>query len=173
MATLQEMNPLVRVAALPGAPADALSLDVLRCHDLLLLCGAPAGTIATADALCREAGVALYAGVCRGIFGWAFANLHTHRYNVEVRGPAWWDETCVRLPCDSQSPACPHVLLSVLLQTREEQPDGSSVKVVEEHSESFPSWRQANTSSLAGIKKRHLSRLALLIRGKLLCVAAC
>ncbi|KAL4857355.1 SUMO-activating enzyme subunit 1B-2 [Chlorella vulgaris] len=83
VATLQEMNPFVKVAALPGPPEAVLAPDVLRQYDLLLLCDQPASRIAQADVMCREAGVAFYAGVCRGIFGWAFANLHQHRYIVE------------------------------------------------------------------------------------------
>lgn len=86
MATLAEMNPFVKVAALPGPPSSVLAADVLRQYDLLLLCGQPASSIAAADVLCREAGVAFYAGVCRGIFGWAFADLHQHRFVVEVSG---------------------------------------------------------------------------------------
>ena len=84
VATLQEMNPFVKVAALPGTPAAALAAETLRQCDLLLLCGQPADTIAQADALCREAGVAFYAGLCRGIFGWAFADLQDHKCVVEV-----------------------------------------------------------------------------------------
>ncbi|KAI3438249.1 hypothetical protein D9Q98_000686 [Chlorella vulgaris] len=83
VATLQEMNPFVKVAALPGPPEAVLAPDVLRQYDLLLLCDQPASRIAQADVMCREAGIAFYAGVCRGIFGWAFANLHQHRYMVE------------------------------------------------------------------------------------------
>ena len=85
VATLQEMNPFVKVAALPGTPAAALAAETLRQCDLLLLCGQPADVIAQADALCREDGVAFYAGVCRGIFGWAFADLQEHKFVVEVR----------------------------------------------------------------------------------------
>ncbi|EFN54772.1 hypothetical protein CHLNCDRAFT_134704 [Chlorella variabilis] len=85
VATLAEMNPFVKVAALPGPPSSVLAADVLRQYDLLLLCGQPASSIAAADVLCREAGVAFYAGVCRGIFGWAFADLHQHRFVVEKK----------------------------------------------------------------------------------------
>lgn len=89
VATLQEMNPFVKVAALPGPPEAVLAPDVLRQYDLLLLCDQPASRIAQADVMCREAGIAFYAGVCRGIFGWAFANLHQHRYMVEVGAGGW------------------------------------------------------------------------------------
>lgn len=89
MATLREMNPYVQVAALPGPPTAALEAGTLRTADLLLLCGQDASVIAQADALCREDGVAFFTGVCRGIFGWAFADLGEHRYTVEVRG--WMD----------------------------------------------------------------------------------
>jgi hypothetical protein len=78
------MNPFVKVTALAGPPSSVLAEDVLRQYNLLLLCGQPCSSIAAADAMCRELGVAFYAGVCRGIFGWAFADLHRHRYVLEV-----------------------------------------------------------------------------------------
>lgn len=83
-ATLAEMNPYVKVSALPGTPVAALAPENLRQADLLLLCGQDASVIAQADALCREDGVALFAGVCRGMFGWAFADLGEHTYLWEV-----------------------------------------------------------------------------------------
>ncbi|KAI7844210.1 hypothetical protein COHA_002344 [Chlorella ohadii] len=79
-ATLAEMNPYVKVSVLPGTPVAALAPENLRQADLLLLCGQDASVIAQADALCREDGVAFFAGVCRGMFGWAFADLGEHTY---------------------------------------------------------------------------------------------
>lgn len=88
MATLREMNPYVQLAALPGPPAAALEAATLRSADLLLLCGQDGSVVAMADALCREHGVKLFVGLCRGMFGWAFADLgEEHPYSVEVRGP--------------------------------------------------------------------------------------
>lgn len=83
VAALQEMNPFVKVAAASG-PAEALfTAEALRHHNLLLLCGQPAHVVAAADTAAAEAGVAFYAATCRGIAGWAFANLHEHAYVVE------------------------------------------------------------------------------------------
>ncbi|KAL4450085.1 hypothetical protein ABPG77_010754 [Micractinium sp. CCAP 211/92] len=84
VATLQEMNPFVRVSALPGPLPAAFKPEALQQHDLLLVCGQPAGTVAAAAAACRQAGVPFYAGASRGIYGWAFADLQEHRY-VEER----------------------------------------------------------------------------------------
>lgn len=84
--TLQEMNPFVRVSALPGPLPAVLQPEALQRHDLLLLCGQPAGVVAAADAACRQAKVPFYAGACRGIYGWAFADLQEHRFVVEVGG---------------------------------------------------------------------------------------
>lgn len=84
MATLQEMNPFVRVSALPGPLPAAFKPEALQQHDLLLVCGQPAGTVAAAAAACRQACVPFYAGASRGIYGWAFADLQEHRYVEEV-----------------------------------------------------------------------------------------
>ena len=88
-ATLREMNPFVQLAVLGGPIAEALTQDRLKQHDLVLLCGQPAYLVSRADRLCTEAGVAFYAATCRGISGWAFANLHDHEYIVEVSRAGW------------------------------------------------------------------------------------
>ena len=112
-ATLAEMNPYVKVSVLPGTPVAALAPENLRQADLLLLCGQDASVIAQADALCREDGVAFFAGVCRGMFGWAFADLGEHTYVWEVRRAVGvrWCHSCTRsgwLECKcSWLPVCP------------------------------------------------------------------
>ncbi|GAB4814279.1 hypothetical protein N2152v2_001325 [Parachlorella kessleri] len=83
-ATLREMNPFVQLAALGGPIAAALTQHQLKQHDLVLLCGQPAYLVSRADRLCTEAGVAFYAATCRGISGWAFANLHDYECIVET-----------------------------------------------------------------------------------------
>lgn len=107
VATLQEMNPFVKVSALPGPLSAALAPEALQQHDLLLLCGQPAGTVAAADAACRQAGVAFYAGACRGIYGWAFADLQEHRYVVEVRFWGWGAVGSPRLASGQRMTSCP------------------------------------------------------------------
>ncbi|PSC72192.1 SUMO-activating enzyme subunit 1B-1 [Micractinium conductrix] len=85
VATLQEMNPFVTVSALEGPPSAALAPEALAACDLLLLCGQPAGGVAAADAACRAAGKAFYAGDCRGVYGWAFADLAEHTFVQETK----------------------------------------------------------------------------------------
>ena len=51
------------------------------------------------------------------------------------------------------------------LQTRAEQADGTTTKTVEEKTDSFASWQQATSCSLAGVSMKRLSKLYLLIRG--------
>ena len=80
------MNPFVTVSALEGPPSAALAPEALAACDLLLLCGQPAGGVAAADAACRAAGKAFYAGDCRGVYGWAFADLAEHTFVQEVSG---------------------------------------------------------------------------------------
>ena len=87
VATLQDMNPLVKVSSLPGAASTFVTPDSLAGFNVLVLVGQPAGVIERADGACAEAGVAFYAAVSRGIFGWVFANLHQHSYAVEVGPP--------------------------------------------------------------------------------------
>lgn len=81
---LQEMNPLVSVSALTGTPESILTKDGVSNYTVVLLVGQPANIIQQADVVCTEAGIPLYAAVSRGLFGWAFANLHKHQYNLEV-----------------------------------------------------------------------------------------
>ena len=182
MATLREMNPFVQVSALAGSPAMALAPEALRQCDVLLLCGQPASVIAQADVLCREAGVKLFAGVCRGIFGWAFADLGQHRYVVEVRTGGGQRGRCIQAGqggCDA-SQSRPALLLPACLlrhprprcaagppQNKEEQADGSVSKQMEERSDSFASWADATSCSLSGVSVKRLAKLYLLIRGEL------
>jgi hypothetical protein len=51
------------------------------------------------------------------------------------------------------------------LQKRAEQTDGATTKTVEEKTDSFASWQEATSCSLAGVSMKRLSKLYLLIRG--------
>lgn len=189
MATLQEMNPFVKVAALPGTPAAALKAETLRQADVLLLCGQDASVVHQADALCREDGVAFFAGLCRGIFGWGFADLGEHRYTVEVRWRRW--RRCAAVCCGGAwrdggrkwIGRCKHAVIALpgqparalhslplppsrLPQKREEQADGSTSKHVQECSDSFASFADATSCSLRGASVKRLSKLYLVLRGK-------
>jgi ubiquitin-like 1-activating enzyme E1 A len=84
VAVLQEMNPLVKVSALPGTPQSFLTPDRLENYSVLLLVGQSAHIVQQADKVCMAVGIPLYAAVSRGLYGWAFANLHTHTYTIDV-----------------------------------------------------------------------------------------
>lgn len=91
VATLREMNPLVKVEALAGSPSELLTADSLQGFNVLLLVGQPAHMIDQADQACAAAGVAFYAACSRGIFGWVFSDLHDYNYAFEVRhAPLCW-----------------------------------------------------------------------------------
>jgi hypothetical protein len=51
------------------------------------------------------------------------------------------------------------------LQKRAEQADGTTTKTVEEKTDSFASWQEATSCSLAGVSMKRLSKLYLLVRG--------
>ncbi len=86
VATLKEMNPLVSVIAAPGTAATHLA-DTAQAagNNIVILVGQSGAAVADADAACTAAGVPFVAACSRGPAGWAFANLHTHEYIVEVR----------------------------------------------------------------------------------------
>lgn len=85
VATLQEMNPLVTVGAVPGSPSTYVTEASVAGYNLVLLVGQPGHVVSHADSACTKAGVPFLAACCRGFSGWAFANLHSHDYIVEVR----------------------------------------------------------------------------------------
>lgn len=84
-ATLQAMNPLVKVSAAEGSADAAASATLLRQHDLVIATGLPLGQAQQLDALCREAGVGFMAGAASGPGGWFFVDLQDHRYMPKVR----------------------------------------------------------------------------------------
>lgn len=92
------MNPLVSVKAVGGSPASALGSG-LEGYDIVLLFNQPAGVAARADELCRATGTPLFVAACRGIFGWAFADLHEHAYVVEVRRRGSRARAAAGAPC--------------------------------------------------------------------------
>jgi ubiquitin-like 1-activating enzyme E1 A len=82
--TLRDMNPLVKVSWLPGAPYTFADSGNLAEFNVVLLSGQAADVVDRTDQACAAAGVAFYAAVSRGIFGWVFANLHEHSFVVEA-----------------------------------------------------------------------------------------
>ena len=83
--TLREMNPLVNVEAISGLDYNNLGTEDLKGYSIIMLFGAPANVVAALDAVASEADVPFFAANSRGIFGWAFANLHQHKYEIEEK----------------------------------------------------------------------------------------
>lgn len=190
-ATLAEMNPFVQLATLPGPVAGALAPDRLSQFDLVLLTGQPAWVVDRADALCRAAGVPFYAAACRGISGWAFADLGQHEYVVEVSALAHPLSCCGCEDCCSCGqyflaglrgcgfllghtgssvrlipPASSHhQLLACPAQSKKEQPDGSVAKSAAQHSASYPAWEATMGCSLKDRSFRRANMLYLVLRG--------
>jgi hypothetical protein len=175
MATLQEMNPFVKMSTLAGDLDAVLQPDVLRQVDLLLLSGQAAPAVQRADEACSQHGVGLFAARSRGIFGWLFANLHQHQYAVEVSGPrARTVDTTVHeggdLPVRRAALSGARRPLSrrplpLELQTETQQPDGTTSKSTSSHSSSYPAWHEAMACGLAGINMRRTSKLYFVLRG--------
>ena len=85
VATLHEMNPLVSVNAVPGTPATFVTAATVSGYNIVILVGQSGAIVDAADVACRESNVPLIAACSRGLAGWAFANLHDHKFLVEVR----------------------------------------------------------------------------------------
>lgn len=89
VATLQAMNPLVNVAALPGSVSDLPSRpDLLKSHDLVVLLDQPLAAVEALDVACTAAGVKLFAASVRGACSYMFANLQAHSFVVKRDKPA-------------------------------------------------------------------------------------
>lgn len=100
--TLSEMNPLVDVCWRSGSAQALSSSDDLTAFDAVLLSGTPLtfAMVRQVDAACSKRGVKLFVAECRGVTGWAFANLGEHSYVVEVRekdgcGGGHWAGECM------------------------------------------------------------------------------
>ena len=84
MATLKEMNPLVSVTAVNGKPSSFLTTENVTNYNIAILIGQPGAVVHAVDTVCTEKGVAFIATSSRGFAGYAFANVHSHNYVVEV-----------------------------------------------------------------------------------------
>lgn len=100
--TLQEMNPLVRVAALPGGEAEvdqaaavtdanSDSDDPIAVHDLVVWCGAPTAMLRASrvDAACRARGRLFMAAATSGHAGFCFCDFgpaYTYRPKENEQG---------------------------------------------------------------------------------------
>jgi molybdopterin/thiamine biosynthesis adenylyltransferase len=83
VATLQEMNPLVSVNAVAGTPSTFVTAATVSGYNIVILVGQSGAVVDAADVACRETNVPLIAACSRGLAGWAFANMHTHKYIIE------------------------------------------------------------------------------------------
>jgi molybdopterin/thiamine biosynthesis adenylyltransferase len=86
-ATLQAMNPLVKVTAAAGSTDAALSasLEPLTGQDLIIATGLPLGQLQQLNELARKAGANFMAGGASGPGGWFFVDLRQHSYVPTVR----------------------------------------------------------------------------------------
>ncbi len=87
-ATLREMNPLVKITALPGSLPAIPDVEFLRGFEVILITSAPFSTLLQYDATCRQLGVAFFMAASRGSTSFFFANLHSHEYSPLVRDHA-------------------------------------------------------------------------------------
>ncbi|CAL5222215.1 g4547 [Coccomyxa viridis] len=79
-ATLREMNPLVRIEALPGGVAEQPDTDFLSGFDVILLPQAPLSMQLAYDKACTEVNVAFFTAYSRGTVAYFFENLHVHEH---------------------------------------------------------------------------------------------
>lgn len=84
--TLQEMNPYVRVSALPGDVDDAAAAGYkcLQGYQVVILAGGSLQQMLAIDDACQAQGTAFYSVVSRGPAGYFFANLHQHQCTPAV-----------------------------------------------------------------------------------------
>lgn len=82
--TLREMNPLVKIAALPGDVAEEPDTEFLRNFDVVLLLQAPLSMQLAYDKACTEINVAFFLACSRGTTSYFFENLHVHEYTPMV-----------------------------------------------------------------------------------------
>ncbi len=84
--TLQAMNPLMLVKAVPG-PAVGCTAEDLGPYDTVVACGLPLAEAVRLDELCRTASPAkqLFACAVVGPSSYAFVDLGQHSYSVKVR----------------------------------------------------------------------------------------
>jgi len=83
VATLQEMNPLVSVNAVAGTPATFVTTATVPGYNIVILVGQSGAVVDAADLACSETNIPVIATCSRGLAGWAFANVHNHKYIIE------------------------------------------------------------------------------------------
>ena len=88
--TLREMNPLVRIAALPGGIADEPEIEYLGGFDVVLLVQAPLHMQLAYDKACTDTNTAFFTACSRGTISYFFENLHVHEWTPMVSRLAAW-----------------------------------------------------------------------------------
>lgn len=83
-AGLQEMNPMIKVATLPGTSSEVPSSDVIKDFHLVLSFGQHCGIYAQVNDVCRECGVKFMCTASRGGLVWGFADLLTHACSLNI-----------------------------------------------------------------------------------------
>lgn len=94
-ATLREMNPLVKIAALPGTLPEDPDPEFLKEFDAVLMTSASISKALRYDSACRDAGIAFYTASSRGSTSYFHADLQTHTYSPLVR------ELCALWQCSA------------------------------------------------------------------------
>lgn len=79
------MNPLVNINSKRGSLQQLLTSDALASYDLVISSQASFVAIKTIDDYCSSRGILYFNVDTRGWFGWAFANLGSHKWILEVR----------------------------------------------------------------------------------------
>ena len=88
--TLREMNPLVRIAALPGGVPEEPDIDLLREYDVVLLVQAPLHLQLAYDKACTDTNTAFFTACSRGTVSYFFENLHVHEWTPMVSRLTPW-----------------------------------------------------------------------------------
>lgn len=84
VAGLQEMNPMIKVAALHGACSEVPSREVIKGFDLVLCFGQHCGVYAQVNDLCRACEVKFMCSATRGGLVWGFADLLNHSCSLNI-----------------------------------------------------------------------------------------
>ena len=83
-AGLQEMNPMIKVATLPGSSSEVPPSDIIKDFHLVLCFGEHCGIYAQVNDVCRECGVKFMCTASRGGIVWGFADLLTHSCSLNI-----------------------------------------------------------------------------------------
>ena len=112
--TLREMNPLVRIAALPGGVAEEPDTEFLGGIDVVLLVQAPLHMQLAYDKACTDTNTAFFTACSRGTISYFFENLHVHEWTPMVSRLAAWLSTGFPCICHTLESALDHAWKKLL-----------------------------------------------------------